>query len=203
MWQEYTKLVNSKSKNFLKTHVFRTKIHGWHRMLSCNVFQNGKIDSKSILSQVHMRLFLSNVLLRPCCYHCNYATLQRFTDISIGDFWGIEKTMPEFDDNKGVSLVLTNTTKGEELLAAVTQELELRKSNPASCLQGNLEHPTPYPTQREEFWSYYHVHGYEQASKKYAGYSRLHQLKQTIYHWLRSFKFLHYLKRLLHTVRRA
>lgn len=27
-------------------------------------------------------------------------------DITIADYWGIEKVAPEFDDNKGVSLVL-------------------------------------------------------------------------------------------------
>ena len=40
-------------------------------------------------------------------------------DIKIADYWGIEKAAPEFDDNKGVSLVLVNKEVGVHILNAV------------------------------------------------------------------------------------
>lgn len=166
MWQEYRALIRRK-KGVIKYHNFRTKINGWHSMTSRNVFINGKEDYKSILSQVHMNLFLTDLLLRPCCYQCRFCDFQRGSDITIADFWGVERSLPEFDDNKGISLVLINTQKGEELVNQVKDNLVIIESNLANCHQRNLEEPTPRPKNREEFWNDYQAHGYEYIAKKY------------------------------------
>ena len=60
-----------------------------------------------------MKGFLSNLYLRPSCHDCKCKDGKHHSDISLGDFWGIDKFNPSFDDDKGVSLVLVNTEKGE------------------------------------------------------------------------------------------
>ena len=53
-----------------------------------------------------MKMFYEHTFLREACYVCPYKNLQRISDISIADAWGVEAANPEFDDNRGVSLVL-------------------------------------------------------------------------------------------------
>lgn len=56
--------------------------------------------------------FLTDLFLRPSCHTCKAKAGRSGSDITIGDFWGIERVKPEMDDNKGVSLVLVNTDAG-------------------------------------------------------------------------------------------
>ena len=59
-----------------------------------------------------MRGFLADLYLRPSCYACPAKCFKSGSDITIGDFWGIEKVMPEINDDKGMSVVMMNTEKG-------------------------------------------------------------------------------------------
>lgn len=66
-------------------------------------------------------LFLDGDIYRENCYECPYAHKERVADMTIGDFWGIEREHPEllkqdaFDERKGISCMLANTEKGVEL----------------------------------------------------------------------------------------
>ena len=76
-------------------------------------------DSERTLLQpfpenVFMKGFLSNFYLRPSCYACIARTGKSGSDISIADFWGVQNYYPEFDDDKGVGLVLVNSEKGRK-----------------------------------------------------------------------------------------
>ena len=63
---------------------------------------------------VFMKGFLSNFYLRPSCYACTSRSGKSGSDISIADFWGVQNYYPEFDDDKGIGLVLVNTDKGRK-----------------------------------------------------------------------------------------
>jgi coenzyme F420-reducing hydrogenase beta subunit len=197
MWREYLHFLERRKRTALKQHYFRSKIYGWHRMTSKNVFQNGKEDAASSLSQIHMRLFLSDLILRPCCHTCGFASPERCTDITIADFWGVERTMPEFDDNRGVSLVLTNTRKGAGLFDSVRECLEVRESSLSDCLQHNLEQPTLRPALREQFWKDYFSQGYGFIAGKYAGYTPCRRIRQAAAEYVKSRKLIAPFRRLL------
>lgn len=78
-----------------------------------------KADQNTVLSSdIHsnnpfMRGFLSDIYLRPSCYECKCKNGVNHSDLTIADFWGINNVNPEFDDDKGVGLVLVNTQKGK------------------------------------------------------------------------------------------
>ena len=60
-------------------------------------------------------LFYRHIMLRPSCSVCPYASLNRLSDITLADFWGWQKSVPDFNtDDRGVSLVLVNTKKGSD-----------------------------------------------------------------------------------------
>lgn len=105
--------------------------------------------------------------LRPSCYECPYATTERKTDMTIGDFWHIEETIPDFYDEKGNSIFLIHTDRGEQLFETVKVKLEYRLSDTKQCWQANLEAPTKRSEQRDEFWNDYQRKGVDFVMKKY------------------------------------
>ena len=82
-----------------------------------------------------MRLFLDNATLRPSCHSCKFKYGRSGADITLGDFWGIENVMPDFDDDKGCSIVLVNTGKGEMALEGL--DVEMAEVDMSSAVAGN------------------------------------------------------------------
>jgi coenzyme F420-reducing hydrogenase beta subunit len=75
-------------------------------------FENGEVYSST--DDPYSRIFGSDICARKSCYKCRFRNLNRESDVTIADFWGIEKVLPEMDDNKGTSLVFINSRRGEQ-----------------------------------------------------------------------------------------
>lgn len=109
---------------------FRDKTHcGWKKYSFVVRGSASKADKNSVLlSDIHsdnpfMRGFLANIYLRPSCYRCLCKNGVSHSDLTIGDFWGIDYLMPDFDDDKGVGLVLVSTDKGKAVFDALDMEV--------------------------------------------------------------------------------
>lgn len=81
--------------------------------------------------------FYTKVFHRQSCYHCQYRYEKRVEDITIGDYWGVEKFHFEFNVRAGVSAVLINSDKGAELIDAVRQEIQLSETAVTNIAVGN------------------------------------------------------------------
>jgi len=105
---------------------FRDKRHGWGKNhFTITSFDKDKktvtfIENSNINS--FMKGFLQNLYLRPSCYNCQAKSFRSGSDITIADYWGIQNVLPEFDDEKGVSLVMVNTEKGREIYALLDKD---------------------------------------------------------------------------------
>lgn len=100
----------------------------------------------------YMKAFLANASLRPSCFCCP-AKRTCGSDITLGDFWGIQSAHPEIDCEGGVSAVLCNTTKGITAIEAVKAGLDWGVSSPEKVISGNpslIKSVTPYG-KRDEF----------------------------------------------------
>ena len=137
VWKNFLKDCFGNSKDIFCIS-FRDKRSGWKEY---SFSLKGKKDISSPYKEVsYMRAFLWDLILRPSCYHCKMKSGRSLADITLGDFWGIEKIKPELDDDKGVSLVLINSVKGGALLKKLssietyeaTYEAAV-KYNPAIC----------------------------------------------------------------------
>ena len=193
LWDDYLKFIQKNSK--LKSYTFRDKERGWHGYNVKADFYDGKTKINTLDIKIYANLFGSDLALRPSCYNCKFANLDRKSDIMIGDFWGIEKTMPEIDDDKGISLVLVNTIKGKDVFDSIRSNVDIWESNTRDCLQPNLIGPTKKPQKREIFWQDYHNNGFEFIAKNYAGYNLKSIIKKNIRLILKSVGLLKYLKR--------
>lgn len=139
---------------------FRNKQQsGWKNFyLTITGLSNG--TEKVLLSDKHknnpfMKGFLGDLYLRPSCYNCKCKNGASHSDLTIADFWGISSIMPDFDDDKGVSLVLVNTDKGRNVLALC--DLEIRKStlDDARRFNGGFKETVIIPPKRDAFFHHY------------------------------------------------
>lgn len=65
--------------------------------------------------------------LRPSCYRCDFRQEERFADITLADFWGIDRVVPEMNDDRGTSLVLIHTPRGQAIWEEISSGLEVRQ----------------------------------------------------------------------------
>ncbi len=64
--------------------------------------------------------FMNYGNLRRSCYNCHYCNGQRAADITIADFWGYRQYDETIYDPKGLSLILTNTQRGQTFVESAT-----------------------------------------------------------------------------------
>ena len=161
LWREYAESIQ-KSAGKITYLTFKDKRKGWKSPTAYVKINGGEKSIKD-----YVKVFYNRCALRPSCYECLYATTERKTDLTIGDFWHIEETIPDFYDPNGNSLFLIHTNRGEELFEKIRSDLDYRLSNTTQCWQANLEAPTQKSEQREEFWSDYKKKGIDFVMKKY------------------------------------
>ena len=119
-------------------------------------------------SRYYRDLFYSDYIIRRSCHECNYTSKKRVADITLADFWGIEKLDPNFNDNKGLSLILVSSDKGKDLFNAVSSSIEYREYPAEKVNQTTLQHPHYYRAKKEEFWKDYNSNTLDFIIKKYA-----------------------------------
>ena len=166
VWDAYLRWQEQKNHSNIVSVDFRNKKDfGWHDHVETFYFENGKSTS----SRVFKELFYGHTVLRPSCYECPYKSVMHPGDITIADYWGVEKAAPEFDDNKDVSLVLVNDDVGEKAFEKVKERLIWKQTKLKDSLQPPLKAPFPKPENREQFWSDFENKSFEYVAKKYGG----------------------------------
>lgn len=151
VWKKYLGWQESRYGKCVSVDFRNKKDFGWTDHVETMEFcKNGKI--RHIHSRIYTELFYGHAILRPACYECPYKAIHHPGDITIADFWGIEKAVPGFSDNKGVSLVLINSIKGKECFECIKKDLEYQETEIQKCLQPPLVKPFPEPDNRASFW---------------------------------------------------
>lgn len=155
------------------------KIYGETQDMAIS-FENGKIYSEFPAIDVYKSLFSRNLSLRPSCFECKYTNINRPSDITLGDFWGIDKCIPNFNDKKGVTLVIPNSEKGRKLFESVKSSFAVKETAIENALQPNLKAPTKKPDGYEAFQNDYCTNGFDYIANKYAKTSALTVAKARI-----------------------
>lgn len=113
-----------------------------------------KTKTKTLSLDRYGNHFMKADCYRECCYQCLYANANRIGDLTVGDFWGIAKSHPEFYSPKGVSSVFVNTEKGKILFNSMEHFGYVKKATLEEGMekQGNLVRPSSRPKGRDEFY---------------------------------------------------
>lgn len=106
---------------------------GWHQR-SMVVSEHKQDTSNELHSEIYNtsimgQLYQNNICLNESCYDCKYKTTHSAADITLGDYWGIEKVNPGFDDNRGVSLVIVHSELGQWLFGKIENQLSYQTSS--------------------------------------------------------------------------
>lgn len=161
VWRDY--LQYASNGRTVKSVDFRDKARfGWRASMETLV-----VDGEAVSSKQYNTLFYGHNTLRESCFACPYKTTRRVSDITIGDYWGIEKLDRAFDDDKGVSLVLLNTPHGEALWEQCKGDSLVEEFPLALSLQPVLRGNFPRPVSRNAFWADYARLPFAQVLQKY------------------------------------
>ncbi|MBQ0149819.1 MAG: Coenzyme F420 hydrogenase/dehydrogenase, beta subunit C-terminal domain [Bacteroidales bacterium] len=104
VWQKYLE----EQKEPVRVVRFRDKASGWKRYGTTIGEQSGPYWENT-----YMKAFLGNIDLRLSCSTCMFKAGKSGSDMTIGDFWGIDKIKPEIDNDRGLCCVIFNSKKGE------------------------------------------------------------------------------------------
>ena len=163
VWHDYVEYIKKKYNQEIEIANFRDKSFGWDSHCESFLLTNGK----KVASRDYTDLFYEHIMFRPSCHKCYFANVNRIADVTLADFWGIEKNKPEFNDNKGVSLVLVNTEKGKRMFEASLADLESFECNVQNCMQPTLVKPSVASGRRTAFWNDYNQMPFDEVLKKY------------------------------------
>ncbi len=168
IFSDYIDYCEKKSGKQISTHIFRSKDMAWGIHHEKNVFSDGEIDGKSYASQSYKKIFVSKYALNDVCFQCKFVSLERVSDITMADFWGLKDKHPNQYDSTGVSMLVVNTSKGKTLLDELTN-IELFDADENDLHQPRLHYSNLSPKKYTEFWKIYKEKGYSAAVKKFCG----------------------------------
>ena len=109
VWQKYKAQFEL---SYTSSISFRDKSNSWKTYEVVVSKDQKEVIRETVGQNVYMKIFLSDLCLRPSCAICPAKDGKSKSDITIADFWGIQHIHPEFDDDKGCNLVLINSEKG-------------------------------------------------------------------------------------------
>ena len=167
LWKDYIYKIKSKMGDNLTYITFKNKKNGWE-----NPSAFVKIQDKEVSIKPYVDWFYMGWILRESCYNCPYTKIDRNSDITIGDFWGIQNSIPEFYDTQGVSLVITHNSEGERIFSKLKSVIDFCESDRESCLQPRLLFPEKRPKDRDLFWKDMNQKGLEYCEVKYYEYHK-------------------------------
>ena len=156
-----SKVVNVKAKN---------KELGWRNLTRKVTFDNGQSYYGVLMDDDFRRGYHTNVFCRPSCYDCKFKQFPRIADITLADYWGIEKVDKNLDNNIGTSLILLNSRKGTSFFEQCSAKLEYKETDFQSVVSGNqaLFHSIkPSILDRKTFFEDLNTYGFDYIVQKY------------------------------------
>lgn len=188
VWESYAKELEDKYGSKLTKYEFRNKDKGWNFQNVVYAFANGRQRRVLPWLDPYFHGFSVNVFLRACCYTCPYATIERVSDFTIADCWRVAASNPEYDDNKGTSLVLVNTGRANAIWDRVLGSGHINGGtydiNLAQARNMALMHPPSRPRCHDNFKARFKETGsFSEAAKCYLSWKR--DAKYAAIYWIK------------------
>lgn len=128
VWKQYLQYREKCAQTHVRQVNFRDKSYGWRKFSMSILFENNTRYVSPLTEDIMLQGFLSNLFLRPSCHACHFKTLKRCSDLTLADFWCVEKLHPELCDDQGISLVILHTEKGRQLFEAIKNDIAYQET---------------------------------------------------------------------------
>lgn len=133
----YLEYLKKKFKaNKIENISHRDKVKGWKNFNTEIKFDTGKY-TETHDKDLYMQAFLRDTILRDSCYDCKFKKKNRISDITLADFWGIQNILPEMDDDKGTSLMIINSKKGNNLFENIKNNVKYQEVDFENAIRYN------------------------------------------------------------------
>lgn len=181
VWRKYLKYRKNQDNQEPININFRDKSEGWENFSLAFEYKKGSYR-KDLTEDLYMKAFLREACLRDSCYKCFFKEKNRRTDVTIADFWGIQNLLPELNDNKGVSLLIVNTDKGEKLKKSIDDKIICKETEFEKSIIYNISMYTSVekPRSRKNFFKNLDNMEFDELVKKYTVISKLTFRKKVI-----------------------
>ncbi len=166
IYNEYLTLLENKYKSKITNVNFRPKTYGWSTYAIKVEFANGKVYSSLGINDPYFSAFIyKHFSVRDDCLNCKFAD-NHYADIILADFW-LYRRLSDFKENKGISLVITNSNKGRTLLECIKEKLVFKDLdlNSASYNMHKPDYAVDFLNSRNEFFKQYKENGLNVAAK--------------------------------------
>ena len=155
IWKKYIEYKEKQLGGKVSAVSFRNKkISTWSECHETITINGTVYDSSE-----YAKIFYDHEAMRQACYKCRFTNLSRPGDITLGDFWGVDKVHPEIYDELGVSFVMCNSDVGEILCDYLKDNGELIVADISQTRQPQLYKPVREPATRKQFWKIYDKEG--------------------------------------------
>ena len=179
VWSKYVEFRETEAGAPVQRISFRRKDEGWKKYSVSFLFKNNKEYRQNLSKDIYMKAFLQDISLRLSCYDCRFKGMSRQSDITLGDFWGIQYVLPEMDDDMGTSLIFINSDTGQELFEEIKDKMSYLKVDIAEAVKFNLAaiESSKYNPKRDGFMAEKDVLPFDKLVSKYCTDSLFTRMK--------------------------
>lgn len=155
VFKKYREFLEERYQSKITSFTFRNKFKGIKNPVLIVEFASGSLEMELGSENNLFRGFLDDNIQRPSCYMCEFGLLKNgVADITIGDYWGIEKQHPDFVNDQGVSVLKINTVKGQRIFEEIKDDLVLKPSTYESAYKANHRAPKSFDSSRSKLMYY-------------------------------------------------
>lgn len=152
--KRYIQEMEAKYHGEIRAVRFRAKTFGWKQYSLSLEFSDGTTFEQPHDESVYIKGFLSNLYLRPSCYQCVNREGNYFSDLTLADYWGVEIQDADMDDDKGTSLVLIHTDKGQTMFDTLSPVVRQKSVSLQWAIDHNpcIARSVAMPRKRHDFF---------------------------------------------------
>ena len=167
IWNEYIKELSQKKR--VRNIVFKSKPYGWKKWYFRAEYEDNSFYHIRGSMNRFMASYLSYVNIRPSCYECCFKGLQRDTDFTISDCWGVGERDKEINDDQGLSALLLHGNRGEDIFNQIKDKVTYKEYDPQILMEDNWTtfRSVPRNSGRKEFFDAVISKGAKKALRKY------------------------------------
>lgn len=157
IWHEYLASFNLTNIGSIS---HKDKSTGWRGYSFTVKDKAGRILlTQRAVDNKYLMAFTYNYTLRPSCFSCPVKAGKSRADITLADYWGIEKLLPQMDDNKGTSFLCIHSEKGKNMINRLNLMMESADYSQSIPFNSCIYQSTGMPAEREVFWNDYELNG--------------------------------------------
>jgi coenzyme F420-reducing hydrogenase beta subunit len=203
VFNDYLESLRNKYRAKKVRFKFRSKkVNGWQHggVITLETKKKKAVEKKIsyMLSPFYMS-FMKGQILRYSCFSCKYAGKDRPADITLGDYWGVQREQKEIliqnggqlEMEQGISCILINSKKGAQMIQAISDRLNLYETTFGKISKGNpaLCQPATRPSDWELYYKSYFQNGYSEIErlyrKKYSKQIPMFYIKSKMPNWIK------------------